>query len=187
MRKFIYVIFILSFFLTSCSDNESSNLPLATESDIVGTWNLVDFYSKDGKFTMSTVSNGDISGSFEAKAKDFNNATTTFSQNPNESYDSGSFNMELQVKTAISSGTQTEIVTADPNIKTEWSLSDNTLFFNFENDFFTGQLSAQIIYFDENKLELKANFEENISTPEDVNLGVTNTKFKGTIYLTYTK
>ncbi len=187
MKKIIYFTFILSLLFVACSDNENSSTPFATESNIVGTWNLVDFYSKDGKFTMSTVSNGDISGSFNATAKNFNNTTTTFSSNPNESYDSGSFDMELSIKTVLSTTTQTQAVTADPSIKTAWSLDNNTLFFNFENDFFTGQLSAKIIYFDENRLELKANFEENISTPENINLGVTNSKFTGTIYLTYTK
>ncbi len=187
MRKFIYIASILSLLFIACSENENSNASFATESDIIGTWNLVDFYSKDGKFTMTTDSNVDISGSFNATAKNFNNTTTTFSSNPNESYDSGSFDMELKIKTALSTTTRTETVKANPSIKTEWSLDNNTLLFSFENDFFTGQLSAKIIHFDENRLELKASFEENISAPEDLNLGVTNSKFTGTIYLTYTK
>lgn len=119
--KLIAILVLIGIF-QSCSSDDNND-PVNNESQIVGTWELVDYY-----YTGSTTTNaGGISvvTDFVAEAYDID-YDITFSSNPNMVSGSGTMTVKL---TSTVQGMETvyDIPNSDLIGTSEWSLEGNVL------------------------------------------------------------
>lgn len=187
MKKLIYSILVFSLLCISCNEQENTQTPI-TEEGIAGKWNLTELYSENAKLTATTSVGIPVTADVSITAKNFMNATTTFSINPNESYSDGSFVLATEISALGQVETNETTITGDPTIKIDWSLSGNTLNFTLQNGVTSNEVSAEVILLDENTLKLKVAVSEDIELPSNsFNIDITNATLKGDIFVTYTK
>lgn len=127
MKKlfFLSIIIVSSIIFTSCSNDEDA-VSDASESEIIGTWNLTALQTKDGK------SNTDFDGTslattFTAVGKDFD-TVVTISKNPNIVTSEGSYTTTVTT-TVMGETTTEEEIGEDFFESNEWRLDGSILYF----------------------------------------------------------
>lgn len=187
MKKILYSIIAFSILFISCSKDENSETPL-TEESIVGTWNLTELYSENTKLTATTSIGVPVNADVIITSKDYMNATTTFSSDPNESFSEGSFVLVTEISALGQNQSNEQTITGDPTMKSDWSLTGNTLNFTLQNGVTSNEVNAEVIVFNESTLKLKVPISEDIDLPSNA-LGVTisNANITGELFITYSK
>lgn len=187
MKKILFSFLAISLLFISCNDKDTPPVSVS-ENDLIGTWNLTEIYSKNAKVSVTTSAGVPINANVKVTSKEHKNTTTTLTDNPKKAFDSGTFILITQVSSLSNSKIIEQEITADPNIKSDWTLSGDILNFSMQNGITSGKISAQIIQFDGTTLKLKAVVSENFNlTNNDLGVEIKSAKLDGELYLTYKK
>ena len=148
----IFTIFTLVF--SSCSKDEDG-VSNASESKIVGSWNLTALEATDGK-SNTNFDGTSIPATFEAIGKDFD-TVVIFSEDPQIVTSEGSYTTVLT--STVMGETSTEEQTGENFFESdEWRLDGSTLYFGTGVD----EVGFTIIELTNSKMSLRYKLDETI-------------------------
>lgn len=133
MKIKVLLLLAVVTFLTSCEDNDNTNVNITSEN-LIGTWNLASQKIEDGSFS-TTFQGQNVSFNYAAIAKDID-FTYTFSEKPNKLNLNGSYNLVATISAFGIEEIREEKVDTNlyPTAAASWSLEGNTITFTEEND-----------------------------------------------------
>lgn len=152
--KYLLLFFLVTSFI-SCEKNE--NVTQKFNQDLLGTWNLTELFTENGSIKI-TIDNVTKNGSFSMSGKDFSNATLTFSENPNNITNSGSFTRTITVTIDGKTNTEEEVAqsTGVTTGTTSWSIDNNTLTITDDEV----SIPFEIVTLTANSLRIRADFSD---------------------------
>ncbi|QTD38332.1 lipocalin family protein [Polaribacter batillariae] len=160
MIKKILLVFVTTTLLLACKSNDNVDISLSN-SDIVGTWNLIAFSSDaSGKISSKGI---DVDFTSNSVGKNFN-ITYTFDENPNLISAKGKFTI---VTTSIANGKSTGAQEAEATAinglgSGKWKLNKNSITFN--NPDGTSNV-VEVIEFSGKNMKLKASIDQDAILP----------------------
>ncbi|WP_405383856.1 hypothetical protein [Maribacter sp. LLG6340-A2] len=156
MRKLFHLTLLSTFTLLflSCSTDQDA-VTIASESEIVGTWNLTALETKDGR-SDTNFDGTSIPTTFTAVGKDFD-TVITFSENPNIVTSEGSYT--TVVTTTVMGETSTEEETGEDFFESdEWRLDGSTLYFGSGEE----EVGFTITELTDSKMSLRYEIDETV-------------------------
>jgi len=172
MKNIKLIILAIStlLFLSSCGGDDDPVTTSYSESDIVGTWNLIDMNGTTESTT--TISGISIVGTTEITTLS-SDATVTFTTSPNEFAGDGSVN--LRSVTTSNGGDFTTEQETNPFESGEWSIANTTLTSTFNGE----TTQTTILELTNTRLKLKTTIDET-----STDSGIT-TRITGELYQTF--
>ena len=120
------LIGVFALVFTSCSDDDSVGVSNASESQIIGTWNLTALETRDGR-SDTNFDGTSIPTTFTAVGKDFD-TVVIFSEEPQTVTSEGSYT--TVTTTTVMGETSTEEETGEDFFESnEWRLDGSILYF----------------------------------------------------------
>ncbi|AOW19928.1 lipocalin family protein [Urechidicola croceus] len=125
MKKLKYVSILCLLFISACSDPDEDNIiDSATQSEILGTWTMTEFYTNNGR-TITDVQGTELTTNFVSEGQDFE-TTVTFTENPNEVTSEGGYTTIL-TSTVLGQSLTQEVPTPSSGVTGTWSLNNGIL------------------------------------------------------------
>ena len=156
MKKILLSTLLSAFTLVflSCSNDEDA-VTNASESQIMGTWNLTALETKDGR-SDTNFDGTSIPTIFTAVGKDFD-TVVTFSENPNIVTSEGSYT--TVITTTVMWETSTEEETGEDFFESdEWRLDGSTLYFGTGDE----EVGFTITELTDGKMSLRYEVDETV-------------------------
>lgn len=160
---------------TSCSSDDDASVSAASESEIIGTWNLTALETKDGE-SVTTFEQTSIETTFTSIGKDFD-TVVTFSEDPQNVISEGSYTTILTT-TFMGESQSEEIVGEDFFQSDKWRLDGNTLYFVSSDE---EEIGLTITELTDSKMSLRYELDDTVEV-----LGGT-TSVSATYNMTLTK